>query len=211
MNGAKPNFSFDQYRKSSASGSRCGKAPQVFGQARHQCANLRHAGQDPFELVARADRLRSVVVLRHAIGARQIRLNFFEQDLLEPGRRRAPARRARWDRSRARPGDRRGRQPDVAVTDAARADVEVVLVDRERREIVERRRMLNRPICRTSGPLLKRAMSRTRAKNVAFGARMRTAPATATSPGVRDRQIVPHGLAAPQVGDVSVGEPAAGR
>ncbi len=52
MNGAMPNFSFDQYRKSSASGQpRDRVAPQMIGQSRKQRAQFRHAGEDPFELL----------------------------------------------------------------------------------------------------------------------------------------------------------------
>ena len=47
MNGAMPNFSFDQYRKSSASGQPRGrKVPQMVGQSRKQRAQFRHAGED---------------------------------------------------------------------------------------------------------------------------------------------------------------------
>ncbi len=49
-------------------------------------------------------------------------------------------------------------------------------------------------------------MSRTRAKKAALGARIRTAPATAISPGACGRQAVLDDLTVLQVGELAVGE-----
>jgi hypothetical protein len=67
------------------------ESPQMIGKRRHQRADLRHAGQDACELVVRANRFGSIVVLRHLPGAGHVgrdvssRICFEQRET--PGRR----------------------------------------------------------------------------------------------------------------------------
>ena len=84
-NGVNPNFSFDQYRKSSAPGSGFREeAPQMVGQARHEPADvgrvLEHAG----EVVNRMDRPLLVVVREDLAGpAGQVGADVIQEHLFE--------------------------------------------------------------------------------------------------------------------------------